>query len=98
MTKALSYVTKLVLAQSTDLTNREVADKTGVDIERVKGIRRYHGVEFKKTPRDRGIADKIRAAGTEPSRVVAARLGCHDSYVRAVRARMVKGAGDEQQV
>lgn len=95
MTKALSYVTTLVLAQPAELTNREVADKLGVDIERVKGIRRYHGVAFKKTPRDRGMAAKIQAAGNEPSRAVAARLGCHDSYVRAVRARMMKGAGNE---
>lgn len=89
MTKPISKMTQLILKQPGELTNREVADKLGVQINTVREARRRHNVKFKYTPRDRGLAEKIAAKfGAADAEDVSKWLGCTESYVRRIWREM----------
>lgn len=83
--KTISKMTQLILKQPGELTNREVADKLGVQINTVREARRRHKVKFKYTPRDRGLAEKIAANyGNGTTRTLSKQLGCSEDYVRVI--------------
>jgi hypothetical protein len=75
-----------ILAMSTELTNRQVADALGLDIDTVKFARKNHGVVYTRKPRDRGCKAKILSSDPAiPSKQLAKQLECTARYVQAVR-------------
>lgn len=87
--KTISKMTKLILKQSGGLTNRQVADKLGIQINTVREARRRHKVKFNYVPRDRGLTEKIAAKfGLSDAEDVAKHLGCSKGYVQRVWREM----------
>lgn len=82
-----------ILAMSTDLTNRQVADALGLDIDTVKWARKNHGVVYTKKTRDRGCKAKILSSDPSvPSSQLAKQIGCTTRYVQAIRYSVKGGA------
>jgi hypothetical protein len=75
-----------ILAMPNTLTNRQVADALGLEIETVKNTRRNHKVNHTKVAKDRGYKDKILSyPNSVTSQDVATNVGCSVWYVYAVR-------------
>jgi DNA-binding CsgD family transcriptional regulator len=84
--RRIAGITEMILAQPVTLTNRQVADRLGIDLTIVKTARRNHSVVYAKTARDKGLKDKILACSPSASSYEVARaLGCSPRYVRMVR-------------
>jgi len=82
--KVISKMTKLILQQSSDLTNRQVADRLKVDIDTVRHARHRHGIRV-INPRNRGLAEKIAALYmTGSAASVARQIGCSAGYVQNI--------------
>lgn len=68
-----------------DMTNRQVADALGVELDTVKSARRYHKNSHTPEPKGKGYKVKILAIGkTDTAANVAAKVGCNKSYVYSV--------------
>ena len=82
--KAISKMTRMILQQPSDLTNRQVADRLKIDIETVKQARRRHGIAL-VNPRNRGLAENIAALYmTGSAASVARKIGCSAGYVQNI--------------
>lgn len=81
----LSKTTRAILAQPRSLSNRQVADKLGVDIDTVRFTRIRHGVPHGGLKRNRGIAELVAAQyGRPDAQTVADEIGCSKGYVQRV--------------
>lgn len=85
MTRRLSKTTMLILAQSAHLTNRQIADALGFDIDTVR-FARYRNKHLYNIPkRDRDLRERIAAYyGCNDADAVAAALGCSKSYLQRI--------------
>jgi hypothetical protein len=100
MSRKLSLTSQLILAESSDLTNRQVTDKLNSDPQRlvdrlkfdldmVKNVRRSHNVVYNKPKRDRGIAAKIRAGyGLKTWQELESELDCSKQYIQRIWREM----------
>lgn len=80
----VTKTTLKILAMPASLTNRQVADIMGIDIEIVKDRRRYHKTH-KPAPRDRGYKALILAKrGHGSAKEIAQMVGCTARYVSAI--------------
>ena len=85
MTRQLSKTTMLILAESSKMSNRQVADKLKLDIDTVRHARHRHGVAHGGYKRHRGIAESIMAHyGCKDAEMVAKAVGCSKGYVHRV--------------
>lgn len=81
----ISKTTLKILAMPIEMTNRQVADALGLEIDTVKKARRNHNSAHKPAARDKGHKAKILAIGkTDTAENVAAKVGCSLYYVYSV--------------
>lgn len=77
-----------ILAMPSTMTNREVADALGMELDNVKDTRRNHKVEYAKTPKNRGYKDKILSYPESVTlEYIAQEVGCSLRYVYSVRPK-----------
>ena len=87
MAKWMSGMTRLIVSQPSNLTNKQVAEKLGVTTKIVADARRRHNVPHKSIPRN--LSERIAQMYRSLTVVEAAkRLDCSENYVRSIWRQM----------